>query len=387
MESYFKNERDYLLEILSKLVEQNTTNPPGNEYLAAEVVKNEFEKLNIPYEIHEKTEGRSNIFGTIGKGDKTLLIAAHLDVVPAGKGWETDPFKMEIKGERVFGRGVLDDKGLMASALVLAKYLKTIENSLNLKIVIAGVADEEKGSEFGMTWLADSGILKPDFAIIPDNAGNLCEINIAEKGNLKIKVKSYGIQAHAMSPEKGVNAIVNLSKFIVELQNYKFKYESNLLLDKPTMNIGLISGGTVANSVPSYAKATIDIRYLPSQTASEIVADFQQIGEKLKESDKSIDLKFEIRSDAKPLYVSPEHPLVQIIQSEGERYHSKPVKITGMGGGTVCKDLARNGALAICYSAGDLEFYHQVNENILINELLDYSEIMANVIQNFNQKI
>ena len=388
MNNFFQEERENLIKLLIDLVKEDTTNDGdenlGNEYLAAKYVKAEFEKLNIPYEVFEKEKGRTNVIGKIGNRGPSIFLAAHLDVVPAGEGWIYPPFEPTIKGDRMWGRGVLDDKGLMASLLVMAKYLKKIEDKLNITVLIGAVADEERGSEFGMTYLADNGLVKADYAIIPDNAGNMQEINIAEKGNVAFKVKSKGLQAHAMAPQNGVNAILHLSRFLLELEKYEFTYEEHDLLSPPTMNIGLIKGGNVLNSVPNYAEAQVEVRYLPSQNGEDIVNDIRKIVDRLKLEHKDLDIELEIVSISYPIALDPNNIIVATIKEEAEGFHKKEVRLTGMGGGTVCKDLMRNGCKALCFSAGDDEFYHQVNENISITELVDFSNIITRVILKLN---
>jgi len=387
VQTFFKNKEQYIINLLSDLVSQDTTNPPGNEYLAAKFIEDEFKTLKIPYQIHEKAEGRTNIIGQIGNKGPVIMLAAHLDVVPAGKGWDTPAFEPIVKGDRMWGRGSLDDKGLMASIMLLAKYLKTIEDTLNVTILIAGVADEETGSEYGMTYLADNNLItpKPDYAIIPDNAGNMTEINIAEKGHLKVKVFSKGLQAHAMAPQNGVNAINHLARFLMKLEQYKFKYSKHDLLDPPTLNVGIIKGGTVINSVPNEATAYIDIRYLPSQNVDDIINDFKGIVSELKKEHKKLDIDIILESVSTPIALDPNNLIVSTIKEEAKNFHGNDIKITGMGGGTVCKDLMRNGTVALCFSAGDHEFYHQVNENISISELVDYANIMAITIDKLNK--
>lgn len=385
MERFFKKERDYLTALLIELVKQDTTNPPGNEYLAARVIEREFIALDIPYQKYEREVGRTNIIGTIGSGKRSLLIAAHLDVVPSGSGWDTPPFDPVIKGDRIYGRGVLDDKGLMASIMVLAKYLKTIEDQLNFQILIAGIADEERGPGYGMDWLADQGYLRPDYAIIPDNAGHMQEINIAEKGHLVLKAMSSGVQAHAMEPQKGVNAVMHLCRFLTAVEQYQFKYEPHPLLDPPTLNIGTFKGGSVYNSVPDRAEAELDIRYLPSQSSGDIIADFQRIIDQLRGEHPTLNIDLVMQQDGTPIAIDSTHPLVSTIKHEAEQFHGRPVSITGLGGGTICKDLIKHGAVAICFSTGDIELFHQVNENISLSELVDFSHLMGRVVLALNQ--
>ena len=121
--SYINDKMQEIIDVLSKLISVNTENPPGNEIAAVHIVKEYFESCGIEYKLFEKVKDRSNIIGYIGKGKPAILIVCHLDVVPAGDGWSGDPFKARIKNGRVYGRGANDNKGAMASMMILAKYL------------------------------------------------------------------------------------------------------------------------------------------------------------------------------------------------------------------------------------------------------------------------
>ena len=115
---YIQDREEEIVHLSTELIGANTTNPPGNEYLAVNIIKKYFDAHNIKYDIFEKITGRTNIIWYIGKGNPTLLVACHLDVVPPGDGWNTDPFKSVVKNGRIFGRGANDNKGQMASMLV-----------------------------------------------------------------------------------------------------------------------------------------------------------------------------------------------------------------------------------------------------------------------------
>ncbi len=171
-----------MIKLLSDLLARNTANPPGNEFFAAEVVKEFFEREKIAYRIFEKQKGRSNIIGYIGKGKPRLIIACHMDTVPAGDGWKSNPFRARVEGDRIYGRGAVDNKGPLAGMLIAGKILKRLEPSLRCQVMLACVADEEMGSEFGMRYLLDSG-LDAEYAIVPDIEHELKKIDVAEKGS------------------------------------------------------------------------------------------------------------------------------------------------------------------------------------------------------------
>ena len=103
--------RKELIDLLARLVAARTENPPGNETVAAAVLADYFDRYGIRHESHEAAPGRTNILGYVGSGGKRLFLPGHLDVVPAGDGWTTDPFGPVVRDGRMYGRGVSDDKG------------------------------------------------------------------------------------------------------------------------------------------------------------------------------------------------------------------------------------------------------------------------------------
>jgi len=107
---------DEIIELTAELIEKETVNPPGNEYLAKEVIVNSLERLKARIEIIEGEKGRPNILGYVGKGEPSVAIIAHLDVVPPGDGWKSNPFSARIRNGRIYGRGALDNKGPYAAA-------------------------------------------------------------------------------------------------------------------------------------------------------------------------------------------------------------------------------------------------------------------------------
>ncbi|OIO53462.1 hypothetical protein AUJ78_00110 [Candidatus Peregrinibacteria bacterium CG1_02_41_10] len=382
IQKFFQSRKKYLTELLAKLVAVDTTNPPGNEYKAAKIVEAEFKKLKIPYKKYEAKKGRTNLVGEIGKGKQLLVIASHLDIVPAGKGWKTDPFKPVVKQDKMYGRGVLDNKGPLAATLVLADFLKQHEKELPGKILIAAVADEECGSALGMEYLVSKKILKAKYAIIPDIGGNLKAISIAEKGILNVVARAIGKQGHGAYPEGGLNAIDLLSQFLVKLRKIRWHYKKHKLLSAPTCSAGMIKGGDAPNVIPGETEAVLNIRYLPSQNKKTILTDLEKVARKtarkFKKSPFKFDLQFDIALDSAPLEVDKKTPLIKLIQSSAKTFKIKP-KIIGQNGTTVCKELNQHGIVAVGFAPGEESVFHQANEYIDLQELVDFSAVLAKI--------
>ncbi len=98
--------------------------------------------------------------------------------------------------------------------MAVAKYLKENESGLKRLFLLAGVADEERGSALGMEYLLDECGIHADYAIIPDVANNMQMIDVTEKGALFLEITSFGKQAHGSTPERGINAVWNMIAFL-----------------------------------------------------------------------------------------------------------------------------------------------------------------------------
>jgi acetylornithine deacetylase/succinyl-diaminopimelate desuccinylase family protein len=370
------SEKMETIKLLGKLIEKNTTNPPGNEWRAAEVVMEFFRKNKIEYKIFEKEKGRTNILGYIGKGKPRLIIACHLDVVPAGDGWETDPFKAKISKGNVYGRGAVDNKGPMASVLIAGKILKGFEKELKGQIVLACVADEERGSKHGLKFLLEEGKLEGEYAIVPDIGNELMKIDIAEKGLLFLKVTSFGKQAHGSRPEEGVNAIWNMVEFLNLLKEYVMKYSKHPFLSDPTGNLGVIKGGEAVNIVPDKCEVLLDFRYLPLQDIEEFLNDVKGMFREVRKKNKEAKFRLEIMENRKPVEIKKDNVLVKLIKKHAKTVIFKEPVTFGVSGTTLVKPLVKKGILAVGYSPGK-PIEHVSNEYISVKQITDFSKILC----------
>src|SRR6266849_4362934 len=138
---------------LADLIRINTTNPPGNEQVAAKYIAGILEKEGITVEILELTPGRSAVVArlrsaAVANPAKALLLVAHMDVVAVDKSkWTVDPFGGVIKDGYLYGRGAIDDKGMLAANLAAFVALKRANLRLNRDVIFLATADEENGGD------------------------------------------------------------------------------------------------------------------------------------------------------------------------------------------------------------------------------------------------
>lgn len=389
IKKFVEAHRDELIELTCKLIQTRTENPPGRESLAARVVEDYLKVLDIPYTLYEKEPERTNIVARIGptsrvrKGSPSLLMACHLDVVPAGDGWESNPFEPLVRNGRIYGRGATDNKGQMAASMVLASFLKENESQLQGEFILVGAADEERGSRLGLEYLLKECGLSADYAIIPDISYGMRKIDVAEKGALFLEITSYGKQAHGSRPEEGINAIWNLIDLLQELKDLSFKCTARPLFTPPTLNLGTIQGGAAKNIVPGKCQAGIDIRYLPGESKEEILERIQNIIQRVEKRNPLAHFELRIDSHLEPSSVDESNPLIGLLQKHTEAVLGLRPELIGLSGATVTKQLLQKGITAVGFGPGSEREAHVANESIEIQQLADFVEIMALVCMEF----
>ena len=145
------------MSILSRYIQVDTTNPPGNEMKAAAFLKALLDKEGIEARIIESAPGRANLYARLrGNGSKkALVLMHHMDVVPADmKLWKEPPFGGLVKGGEIWGRGSLDNKGGGVMELMTLLALKRQGIALKGDVIFLGTADEEAGGMLGASYLA-----------------------------------------------------------------------------------------------------------------------------------------------------------------------------------------------------------------------------------------
>lgn len=350
---------------------------PGEEGKVVAILQKELEARFIPATMHAKVPGRENLLARVGRarpGYRKLMVLLHTDVVPSGapSAWRFAPFEPFEKEGKLYGRGVLDDKGPLASAFASLLILKKHEQFVDGEFIFGAVGDEEVGIGVGIEYLLEQNLIDCTDAVIPDIAGEMREINIAEKGRVLLKVKARGKQAHAMNPAKGVNAIHAMSRFLLALERLNLQHQAHPILGGPTINTGLITGGMAPNAVAADCEATLDIRYVPSQTAPGIRDEVQALADSITMPGASFSV--EIFKSSLPCEVPADAPIVKLIQK-----HAPGAKVVGSGGGTFANPLVQVGIQAVGWAPGNEETYHEPNEEIEISQLTTFAGRLANL--------
>jgi len=184
--------KDQMLETLSRLIAIPSVK--GASQLNMPYGREVFHALMVMLDEAEQLDLESvNLFGhmgcaSYGSGDETLAILCHLDVVPAGEGWQSDPFAMEVRDGRIYGRGAVDDKGPAVAALYALHAVKSSCINLNKEVKVIFGCDEESGWEDIDYYKAHYP--EPDYVLSPDGCFPIVS---REKGLLQLRLSARAL--------------------------------------------------------------------------------------------------------------------------------------------------------------------------------------------------
>jgi acetylornithine deacetylase/succinyl-diaminopimelate desuccinylase-like protein len=203
------------VEHLRALVRIDTSNPPGNETLAARYVAQVLREAGVGADVIEPAPGRGSVVARlrarVASPEPALLLHAHLDVVAAraADGWTHPPFGADLADGCVWGRGTLDHKASVAMNLSALLALMHASGRLRRDVIFAATADEEQGGFVGAGWLVEHrpALLDATYCIGEGGGYNLYLSNrraypcsIAEKGSCRLRLRARGPAGHGAMP-------------------------------------------------------------------------------------------------------------------------------------------------------------------------------------------
>lgn len=413
--------KDEALQTLSKYIQFNTTNPPGNELPACEFLGEILKKEGIPFHIEKTAEKRANLYAEISGGkEPPIILLNHIDVVGADpKEWSVDPFSGAIKDSYVWGRGALDCKGLGIMELYAFILLK--KEGVKRNIIFCATADEEMGGRFG-AYIASERLsqrLKGAFVINEGGLGikkmlfkkDLYSPDFGEKGPLWIELLSKGKAGHGSMPHpenanlkllnaiKEVLKIRNKIKIIPEIySSLKFlKNESGgirlfplifrllpkFLLEKVlsknyrlsaifhnTFALTILNGGYKENVIPGSSRAVIDIRLLPGESPDQLIKEIKNRVERLGVS-------VNVLAQELPSLSDPSTKEMEAIRNVVKRRHPEAVFLPLLVPGfTDSRFFRAKGAIAYgfipaTFEQEEVDRVHGVNERISEGALME----------------
>jgi acetylornithine deacetylase/succinyl-diaminopimelate desuccinylase-like protein len=308
--------RDEAVDLLQQLLRLNTVNPPGNETLAAELLRDYLEANGVEVQLLARTPERANLVARLrGGSGPSLCFLSHTDTVVADPAeWSRDPWSGDLADDHVWGRGALDMKNQVAASAVAIASLAREGFKPAGDIVFVAAADEEVGKNYGLQWLCEQhpDAVRVDYAVnegggerivVAGTPVYLCAA--AEKMSAPFRLVVHGRSGHASMPGIADNALVKTAPLIEKLAAYEPEpsigpevagFLDAVLGEQPpprevlerlraldplaaetiepllafTLSPTMIEGSERRNVIPGTVELVVDRRLLPGQTAEDV---------------------------------------------------------------------------------------------------------------------
>jgi len=362
-------------QILERLISFPTVSRDSNLALI-EYVRDFLASCGVRAKLYADQSGRkANLYAVIGPRDRGgVLLSGHTDVVPVdGQRWTSDPFSLVERGGRLYARGAADMKAFIACALRAAQL--ATERELRIPLQLAFSYDEEIGC-VGVRSLIDDMATwahRPQFCIVGEPT--LLRPAIGHKGKTALAATCRGHAAHSASPGRGVNAIYMATELVDKIRVRQSSIETGGVRDDAyevpytTLHVGVVRGGTVLNIVPARCDLEFEIRNLPEDDASRIVAgmraDAAAIASSVQRDDVDVGIELEVTNEYPPLDTPADSEVVALVAALTGQHERIKVGF-GSEGGLFSERL---GVPTVVCGPGSIDQAHKPDEYIERDQL------------------
>lgn len=335
----------------------------------------------------DATGAKANIFATLGpRIDGGIMLAGHTDVVPvAEQEWTSDPFALEERQGRLYGRGACDMKGFIAC--VLASVPIFAEAKLTRPVHLAFTYDEEVGC-LGARALADvvrNAGIRPSLAII----GEPTEMRIIEghKGCYEYAVEFTGVEGHSSLPDAGVNAVeyavCYVAKLMVLRDALKERAPERTRFKPPftTLQVGRFSGGVARNVIAGSCAVDWEMRPVRKADAAFVKAEIgayvdDVLRPAMQAGDPSADIATTVVGEVDGLEPMPENAALRLVAELTGRAEADVVPF-----GTEAGIYQELGMSAVVCGPGSIDQAHKPDEFVAREQLEQALAMLARLAE------
>ena len=365
-----------VIELFKKLLKFKSITP--NDDGAMEFIKNYLKDYEV---IETEKEGVKNIFLYKKFGDgEHLCFAGHIDVVPPGEGWKTDPFEPVEKNGFIYARGTQDMKSGVAAFLYALKHTKTFNGTLSCLITSDEEGDAIWGTKYMLEILKEKNML-PDYAIVAEPT---CEevfgdaIKIGRRGSINGVLRKIGKQGHAAYPEKSINPIHKVAQVLHKIAGVDLDKGDEYFAPSKFVVTDIRAGMEVTNVTPGELKMMFNVRN-NTHTDKEKIKNF------IHEHFKDMNYTLELKESAKPFVTNPNTKVVKALDKAIKKVTGITPKHSTAGGTSDARFFAEKGVKVVEFGVKN-DTIHAPNERTTKDEVINLSKVFSEVIKEFNEK-
>lgn len=369
-------QQDELLALLRRLVAVRSY--PGAEAAAQQVVAEWLAAAGLAPELQPTANGQPNVLARVENGPgPALLLNGHIDTVLAVEGWAADPWQGWVEGQRLRGLGAADMKCGVAVNMLVARELARRRAEWRGTLIFSCVTDEEAYSHGARALLAG---VRADACIVTEPTSH--QAIIGAPGKLLVRIDATGKAAHGFFPHEGVNAAIELARFVAQVcEAVPAGWHPRIPSSQTILSFHSGSAQYVI-TLPEHARALLTRQIVPGETAESVLAELRAFADSLRSP-----ARFELSVDP-PFYpsfewVAPEHPFARAFAEAGQAVFGAPVPWAYSAGvsdaNLTCGDA---GIPTIMYgpTGGD---FHQCTEWVDISSLAPCAELVLGTALRF----
>ena len=387
--SWLQQREDEMAGLLADLVAVPTENPPGKHYrqfvesleTRADHLGLKFQRIDTPSQASEDENAQACLSVSYGRGERTVYLHGHYDVVPAQS---QDQFRPQREEHFLFGRGACDMKGGIVSMLYAMLALEHCAVEMDGKISLILVPDEESGGARGSARLAQQGILGRNgvgMLLAEPTSGVVWNAN---RGAISLRVRVFGKSAHVGLQHQGENAFERMHSVVAQLQQLKHEVEQRTTSlrvgvgqarNSILMLGGESGGGTNFNVVPEICWFTIDRRMNPAENLGEEKARLVEV---LKECQRQgIPLDWEILQEGNSASCPEGENAGRALARAILEVTGKPAHFELCPGLLETRFYLAQGIPSYAYGPGLLSVAHGPNEYVDLRRVIECAGIYA----------
>ena len=321
--------------------------------------------------------GKSGLFAALGPdGPGGVMLSGHLDVVTvAGQRWNSDPFRLHRRGDRVFGRGAADMKGFIAAMLTLAEEAGAV-GQLTRPLKFALSWDEEIGCRGIPVMLSqlEATVGRPAACIVGEPTE--MQIAIGHKGKTALQALCRGTAGHSADAPQYKNALHRAAAFIAALRREQARLKREGARDDgygtpfSTVHAGVMRGGEALNLVPDRAEILFEIRNLPADEPEQSL-------ERLRRAAAQIGaIEIAVTGGYPGLETDPADPAVGLLGSLLPQ-----AALTKVSYGTEAGHFAGAGVATVVCGPGSMAQGHKADEFVTLAQLVACDTMLAGLAE------
>ena len=362
-----------IIELFKKLVETKSETPDDGGLLDfIEQYLPDFTALRIDVEDVKNLY----IYKKFSEGDN-LCFAGHVDVVPAGDNWDTNPYEAVEKDGYIYGRGTQDMKSGVAAFMQAVKEAENFNGTLSLLLTSDEEGDAINGTVKVLEYLKEKEML-PDSVVVAEPT---CEasfgdaIKVGRRGSINGYVTLKGKQGHAAYPEKAINPIHNISKVLGDMAGVNIDNGDEFFSPSKFVVTDIRSGMQVTNVTPNELKMMFNVRNTTLTTQKEVTAFVDK-------HLSGLDYELKLTQGSYPFRTDTETKVVRNIDDAIKSVTGIKPKHSTAGGTSDARFVAQFGVDVIEFGVKN-DTIHAVNERTTKAEVEGLYKVFKSLIENW----